>query len=164
MQRQAHLRPQFRKWPMQNFDLPIRRKNRKIFYQRGVGIQNYLLGRRYHLLQGFDDLKTVTRVILTHDEKFSLDGYVIAKSPEDALRILSAKGHERALVSGGPTINSAFLKANLIDEIIFNIEPVAVGKGLPVFAAESFQKELELISTEKLPAGIIQVRYKVKKS
>ena len=67
------------------------------------------------------------------------------------------------LLGGGPTINSGFIKENLVDEIIFNIEPVIMGKGKPVFASEDFQTNLEFNSVKELAEGVIQVRYTVKR-
>ena len=67
------------------------------------------------------------------------------------------------MITGGANINSAFAKLNLLDEIIFNIEPVVVGKGIPVFAPEDFELKLKLISTEKLASGVSTLRYSVLK-
>ena len=73
------------------------------------------------------------------------------------------KGFQKVLITGGANINSAFAKLNLLDEIIFNIEPVAVGKGIPVFAPEDFELKLKLISSEKLNNGVLTLGYNVLK-
>lgn len=50
----------------------------------------------------------------------------------------------------------------MIDEIIFNIEPVVIGKGIPVFKLEGFDdKRLKLLEIKKLEEGIAQLHYKV---
>lgn len=132
---------------------------------------NFIIGRKtfeavknWDAGYGFDDLGDVTRVVLTAAKPDEIGtGYVIASSPQDALEQISGRGMQSALVSGGPTVNTAFIKAGLIDEIIFNVEPVIVGKGKPVFAGGDFLEELRLDSMKKLVDWIIQVRYTVRK-
>jgi len=67
------------------------------------------------------------------------------------------------LLIGGSSLNTAFAKENLIDEIILNIEPIIIGKGIPLFSIDDFDLPLELISTEKNNSGIVTIYYKVKK-
>lgn len=131
---------------------------------------NFIIGRKtleavknWDADYSFDDLADVTRVVLTTDANSLPAGYMAATSPQYALSLLGEQGKEVALVTGGPTVNTSFLKANLVDEIIFNIEPIVVGKGKSVFAPENFQTDLIFDSTSEIVDGIIQVRYKVKK-
>ena len=146
-------------------------ENWKMFCTLAREKGNFIIGRNtYEAVKtwganySFDDLKEVTKVIVTSDDSFSVPSeYILASSPQDALQKLSDKGFQSVLLGGGPTLNSAFTKEGLVDEVIFNIEPVIVGKGKSVFASEDFQKNLEFISTKELINGIVQVRYKVKK-
>ena len=106
----------------------------------------------------------IEKIIISQDQNFKLDeGYTLAGSPADALTKLSQKGFKKALVTGGANINSAFAKANLLDEIILNIEPVFVGKGIPLFAPEDFELKQKLISSEKSAGGILTLGYNVLK-
>jgi dihydrofolate reductase len=109
----------------------------------------------------FDDLKGVQKVVISRDENYKLDdGYILATSPKDALEKL--KGFESILVSGGSTINTAFIKENSIDEVIFNIEPVLVGNGIPLFDQVEFSKNLQFVSADQLN-GIVTLHYSVSK-
>ena len=129
-----------------------------------VGRKTYEAVKKWDGGYNFDDLVDVEKVIISQDKNFKLDkGYTLANSPEDALAKLSQKGFQKVLITGGANINSTFAKLNLLDEIIFNIEPVMVGKGKPVFAPEDFELKLKLISTEKLASGISTLRYSVLK-
>lgn len=110
----------------------------------------------------FDDLSDIPRVILTTSKEIG-PSYIAVSSPQDALEKLSERGIHSVLVGGGPTVNSSFIKVGLVDEVIFNIEPILVGKGKSVFAPEDFQTELEFESVRELPNEIVQVRYKVRK-
>lgn len=58
--------------------------------------------------------------------------------PEDDLRAvladLRARGIERLLCEGGPTINRALLGAGLLDELFLTLSPVVSGEGPPIVA------------------------------
>ena len=111
----------------------------------------------------FDSLGDIPKIILTGSGVEVGNGFINASSPQEALQKLSELGVRSVLLGGGPTINSGFIKENLVDEIIFNIEPVIMGKGKPVFASEDFQTNLEFNSVKELAEGVIQVRYTVKR-
>jgi len=92
-----------------------------------------------------------------------LDGYILANSPADALSKASELGFTKVLLTGGGSLNSAFMKAGLVDEIIINVEPYVLGSGIRVFSEESFDNKLGLIEIKKLKSGVIQAHYKIKK-
>jgi len=132
---------------------------------------NFIIGRKtYEAVKkwdggyNFDDLKGIEKIIISQDKNFKLDeGYTLASSPANALEKLSQKGYEKALVTGGANINSAFAKANLLDEIILNVEPVFVGKGIPLFAPQDFELKANLIYSEKSESGIMTLKYSISK-
>ena len=125
-----------------------------------VGRKTYEAVKKWGDGYNFDDLVGVEKVIISQDQNLKLDkGYVLANSPEDALAKLSEKGFESVLVTGGANINSAFAKGGLLDEVILNVEPVIVGKGIPLFAAQDFELKTKLISVDKSSGGIVTLRY-----
>jgi dihydrofolate reductase len=127
---------------------------------------NFIVGRKtYEAVKdwdeefSFDDLVGVKKIIISQDENYKLDeGYTLATSPKDALAKL--QGFKTVLVTGGSSINTAFIKEDLLDEIILNIEPALVGKGIPVFAQGNFNKRLKFVSSEEVK-GIMTVKYRV---
>jgi dihydrofolate reductase len=132
--------------------------------------KNFVVGRRtYEAVKnwkdgyGLDDLN-VDKVIVSQGASHNLDSaYTLATSPQDALAKLEEKGFEDILLIGGSALNTAFARAGLIDEMILNVEPVVIGKGIPLFSSDTFEFQTELISIEKSTAGIVTVHYKVKK-
>ena len=132
---------------------------------------NFVVGRKtYEAVKNwddgynFDDLVGVEKVVISQDKNLELDeGYTLATSPSDALEKLSQKGFKKVLVTGGGNINSAFTKENLLDEIILNVEPVFVGKGIPLFASEDFELKAKLTSVSKLGASIVTLHYEILK-
>ncbi|HYV13962.1 MAG TPA: dihydrofolate reductase family protein [Pyrinomonadaceae bacterium] len=65
-------------------------------------------------------------------------------------------------VMGGGILAQALFEADLIDELGFNIQPVLLGSGIPLFYEMSRQIDLELKESRQLSKGCVYVSYKVK--
>ena len=84
-------------------------------------------------------------------------------APKDLLKELGARGYKKVLLVGG-TVSNLFLKAALVDEIHWTIEPYYFGSGHVLSDGLDFSNNLELISHQTLnKQGTIYLRYKVKK-
>ena len=68
---------------------------------------------------------------------------------------------EEVILAGGTTINSLFLKENLVDELIITVEPLLFGKGLTLFKNLDLNIRLELIETKQLEDGVLNLKYKI---
>lgn len=130
-----------------------------------------IVGRKaYEMVQQwpdytYSDIDAKLKIIVSNrNDLKSEPPFLLASSPKDAIEKAEAANFESAILVGGSSINSSFIGENLVDEIMFNIEPVVVGNGLPVFAEKEFEKRLTLIGTEKIADGILQVRYNVNKN
>ncbi|MDO8663253.1 MAG: dihydrofolate reductase family protein [Candidatus Wildermuthbacteria bacterium] len=127
-----------------------------------VGKRTYEAVRRWKDGHSFNDFPKAKRIVVSDDPLFRLDkGYTFAGSPLDALDQLVGLGFKTALITGGSTLNSSFVKKNLLDEIIINVEPTIIGKGIPLFAPDEFQASLKLLNIKKITDNIIQLHYKV---
>jgi riboflavin biosynthesis pyrimidine reductase len=83
--------------------------------------------------------------------------------PEDDLRAvladLRARGIERLLCEGGPTLNRALLDAGLLDELFLTLSPVVSGAGPPIVAdGPSAPLTLRSVATAD---GDLYLRYSV---
>ena len=78
-------------------------------------------------------------------------------------RLKNQKGKDICVMGGGLLARSLF-EANLIDEIGFNIHPVLLGSGIPIFHEMKRQIDLELLDCKTLSNGCIVVTYRVKES
>ena len=65
-------------------------------------------------------------------------------------------------VMGGGVLAQSLFEADLIDEIGFNIHPVLLGSGIPLFYEMSRQIDLELTECRQLTKGCVYLTYKVK--
>jgi dihydrofolate reductase len=70
-------------------------------------------------------------------------------------------GKDICLMGGGELARSLF-EAGLIDEIGFNIHPVLLGSGVPLFHPMSRQIDLELLECRPFKNGCVYVIYRVK--
>lgn len=78
------------------------------------------------------------------------------------IRRLKQQEGKDICIMGGGLLAQPLLEANLIDEIGFNIHPVLLGSGIPIFHELTHQIDLELIECKSLKNGCVLVTYKVK--
>ena len=76
-------------------------------------------------------------------------------------RLKEEKGKDICVLGGGVLAKSLF-DADLIDEIGFNIHPVLLGSGIPLFYEMSRQIDLELKTCQQLSNGCVMLTYNVK--
>src|SRR5574339_1305119 len=94
-----------------------------------------------------EEIQSIRKIIVSTEKNLPLEeGFTVVNSPKEALERLQNEGFETALVVGGSTLNSSFAKEGLIDEVILNIDPVIVGKGIPLFKSENFDLNLSLVT------------------
>jgi dihydrofolate reductase len=78
-------------------------------------------------------------------------------------KLKSMEGKDIMLMGGGDFAKTLF-EADLIDEVGFNIHPVILGAGIPLFHEMNRQINLELIECQAFKNGCVYVSYRVKKS
>ena len=76
-------------------------------------------------------------------------------------KLKSAAGKDICVMGGGDFAKTLF-EADLIDEIGFNIHPVLLGSGIPVFHEMKRQIDLELLDCKPFKNGCVMVTYRVK--
>lgn len=87
---------------------------------------------------------------------------IVADDPGKFVRKLKKrKGKDICIMGGGDLARSLF-EAGVIDEIGFNIHPVLLGSGIPLFHKMSRQIDLELLECKPMKTGCVYVLYRVK--
>ena len=127
-----------------------------------IGRKTYEVVKSLYKDYNFNDVKS-RKIVVTRNKEFGADGFITASSPHDAIEKAKKEGFKSVILTGGSTLNSAFMKENLIDEIILNVEPAVIGNGIKLFAEGGFEKRLKLLGTKKLTVNIIQLHYRVVK-
>jgi dihydrofolate reductase len=82
-------------------------------------------------------------------------------APEFVGGLKNQEGRDICLMGGGELAKSLF-EADLIDEIGFNIHPVLLGSGVPLFYEMNHQLDLELLECRPFKNGCVLVTYRVK--
>lgn len=73
-----------------------------------------------------------------------------------AVNQLKGQAGKDIIVYGGATFVGSLIENGLIDQLNFFVNPVAIGRGMPVFKS---RKLLELISSTAYPSGIVVNSY-----
>ena len=145
----------------------VSRQSWESFEELSQEAGNLIIGRRTFEISLQDNTFPYPdrfNIVMIHDKvenKWGEDVLFTDKSPKNVLKVLEEKGFETAFIGGGGSINSAFLKEGLVDEIYLDIEPKVFGKGIQLFSPNDFEFNLELLETKNLSASTIQLHYKV---
>jgi dihydrofolate reductase len=75
-------------------------------------------------------------------------------------RLKTQRGKDICVMGGGDLARSLFA-ARVIDEIGFNIHPVLLGSGVPLFHEIKKQIDLKLLECRQFENGCVYVLYKV---
>src|SRR6266550_947719 len=86
----------------------------------------------------------------------------ISEDAAEFVRKLKGQEGKDICVMGGGLLAKSLFEADLIDEIGFNIHPVLLGSGIPVFHEMNRQIDLELLECRGLKNGCVMVTYRVK--
>ena len=110
-------------------------------------------------------VKGVLNIVVSSDAKRQSDNpeLVFAHTPHAAIEIAKINGHDKALLIGGGTINASFLKENLIDDLIIDIHPLILGKGIKVFENIETETALTRNSVVSMEDDLVQMRFSVNK-
>ncbi len=87
---------------------------------------------------------------------------VIRQEAAEFVRDLKSQGGKDICLMGGGELARSLFEAKLIDEIGFNIHPVLLGSGIPLFHSMSRQIDLELLECRAFKNGCVYLTYRVK--
>lgn len=81
-------------------------------------------------------------------------------SPLEILKLAESSKYSRVVVLGGGEVSSAFLRENLIDEIIVDIHPIVMGDGIKLCNLDADLRIFSRHSVVNLADGVVQIVYK----
>lgn len=107
-------------------------------------------------------LKGRLNVVFTREEGLpEIEGVKwVNGDPKKVLAELASLGYRSAVLGGGASLNSLFLKEGLISEINLTIAPKIFGAGLNLFD-QPIEADLKLLEFKKLNDDILMIRYRV---
>lgn len=127
---------------------------------------NIIVGRKtYDLMSSSGEFQTIGlpfTVVLSKTRSGSTDGRTMfVPNPEEALAVVRGQGFTDILLGGGETVNTAFLHAGLIDELVVDIESQFLGQGRSIFTPGSVVPRLHLLRSETIDQTIVRTVYRV---
>ena len=105
--------------------------------------------------------KHAKKVVLskTLKEENLVNTQIIRESLVAEINKLKQSTEKEILIFGSPTAGHALMAADLIDAYWFNINPVMLGNGIPVFRDIKAQTRLSLVSTKVFSSGVVCLYY-----
>ena len=108
---------------------------------------------------GFYGIKTY---VFSRTLKEADGAEIVSDDAVEFVRDLKNQDGKDICLMGGGDLAKTFFEAGLIDEIGFNIHPVLLGSGIPLFHEMNRQIDLELIEARPFKNGCVYVLYRVK--
>jgi dihydrofolate reductase len=109
----------------------------------------------YHGIRSYVFSRTLTK-----SEDASVE--IVRSDAARFVRKLKSEEGKDICVMGGGEFAKRLFEAKLIDEVGFNIHPVLLGQGIPLFHEMKRQIDLELIDCKTFKNGCVFVSYRVK--
>jgi len=130
-------------------------------------IDTVVMGRKTYevaVRSGMTSYPGVKNYVFSRSLKQSSDKNVeiISEDAAEFVRSLKEQKGKDICVMGGGEFAKTLFEAGLIDEIGFNIHPVLLGSGIPLFHEMKRQIDLELIDCKTFKNGCVLVTYRVK--
>lgn len=105
--------------------------------------------------------KYVVSSTLTDDDLTWNNSQLLAgDDPMQAVADLKAQPGGTLSVMGSSQLSQALVRAELVDEFLFMIEPVLLGGGKTVFPADGELRALELVSVQTTDTGVLVCTYR----
>lgn len=84
---------------------------------------------------------------------------VISENSSGEVRKLKQEPGKNILIFGSPTAAHSLMENNLIDDYWLFINPVLLGKGIPLFTALTDRIKLRLVTSKVFAAGVVCLHY-----
>ncbi|MFH1850904.1 MAG: dihydrofolate reductase family protein [Candidatus Neomarinimicrobiota bacterium] len=125
-----------------------------------------VMGRTtYEQIRGFGDWPYSGKPALVLTSRLLIGEHIAIKfvtTVDQLVAELNQSGYNHIWLVGGGKTAAAFLRAGLIDELTVSYIPVALGTGIPLFAEQAAEMEMEIIASEVYPDGVVQITYRIK--
>jgi dihydrofolate reductase len=84
---------------------------------------------------------------------------ILSEQIPNAIRQLKKDKGSNIQIFGSPSVVHLLMKQDLIDEYWLFVNPVLLGKGIPMFASLEERKQLELTSSKMFASGVVCLQY-----
>lgn len=88
---------------------------------------------------------------------------IISDNLPDRINEIKQQPGKDILLFGSPTATHSLIQQNLIDGYWLFVNPIILGRGIPLFADMKDKIELKLLSTQRFTSGVTELNYTVDK-
>lgn len=88
---------------------------------------------------------------------------IISDNLSDSINEIKQQAGEDILLFGSPTATHALMQLNLIDGYWLFVNPIILGRGIPLFADIKDKIKLQLLTTRQFTCGVTELNYIVDK-
>lgn len=105
--------------------------------------------------------KQAKKVVLSRTMKNDGQTYaqVIGENLVEEIQKVKQSTDKEILLFGSPTAAHALVAADLVDGYWFNVNPILLGEGIPVFEERQTLTPLTLVSTKVFSSGVVCLNY-----
>lgn len=109
--------------------------------------------------------KNVHKVVLskTMEDKGLDNTQIISDNLTDRINEIKQQKGEDVLLFGSPTATHSLIQQNLIDGYWLFVNPIILGRGIPLFAGIKDKIKLKLLTTHQFTCGVTELNYTVDK-
>lgn len=84
---------------------------------------------------------------------------IIADNLPDRIKEIKEKGDKDILLFGSPTATHSLIQLNLIDGYWLFVNPIILGRGIPLFTGINDKIKLKLLNTHRFNCGVTELDY-----
>ncbi|MCC6288713.1 MAG: dihydrofolate reductase family protein [Chitinophagaceae bacterium] len=88
---------------------------------------------------------------------------IISNNLSDNINAIKQQAGKEILLFGSPTATHALIQLNLIDGYWLFVNPIILGRGIPLFANIKDKTKLTLLNTRQFTCGVTELNYIVDK-
>ncbi len=105
--------------------------------------------------------KKVEKIIIsrTLQQTDFKDRKVISENIPEEISKLKQKEGKDIVIFGSPSLGKLLMKENLIDDYCFFVNPIILGKGLPLFTDVTNQINLKMVESKVYANGVVGLHY-----
>jgi dihydrofolate reductase len=105
--------------------------------------------------------KKIRKIVLSKTMKHSgLNNTVIVNDNlEQRIQEIKRDGDKDILVFGSPSATHALIQKNLIDGYWLFLNPIVLGRGIPLFSGGERQTKLKLLTAHPFACGVTELNY-----
>lgn len=122
-------------------------------------------GATKHDIQHSRWYKQAKKVVLSRSMKGANlpNTRIVSDDAAGVIKGLKEELGSEILIFGSPTASHALMAAGLIDSYWLFVNPVLLGRGIPVFEGIKDQAELKLGESKVFPSGVVALQYDLRK-